>query len=365
VSASAQSANSITVSWNSVSGANSYYVYRASNSYGTYSYIVSTSSVSYTDTGLSANTAYYYKVSAYNNYGESPQSTSYGYATTSGTAPSAPSSVSASAQSANSITVSWNSVSGASSYYVYRASSSSGTYSYIVSTISVSYTDTGLSANTAYYYKVSARNDYGESPQSTSYGYATTSGTAPSAPSSVSASAQSANSITVSWDSVSGASSYYVYRASSSSGTYSYVVSTGSVSYTDTGLSENTSYYYKVSAYNNYGESPQSTSYGYATTLGTWGLWEGYLSPGEVHYYGFNASSGYYQIFWEDLDYFETYGDIRVSAIDNNGTYLFNKVDAGYDGQRVYVPFSGYITLEVEGYDYSSSGNYRIGFARE
>jgi uncharacterized protein YxeA len=174
VSATAASSGSITVSWGSVSGASGYYVYHSTSSGGTYSYVDSTSSTSYTDTGLSSNTTYYYKVSAYNYYGEGSLS-SYASATTSGTTPSAPSSVSASAQSASSITVSWGSVSGASGYYVYRATSSGGTYSLVDSTSSTSYTDTGLSSDTIYYYKVSAYNGNGEGSMSDSYGYAATS----------------------------------------------------------------------------------------------------------------------------------------------------------------------------------------------
>jgi uncharacterized repeat protein (TIGR02543 family) len=179
--------------------------------------------------------------------------------------PSAPSGVTASAQSASSIYVSWNWVSEAVGYYVYRANSSDGYYSYVTATYESYYTDTGLSSNTRYYYKVSAYNDYGESSQS-SYDYATTSGTAPSTPTSVSASAQSSSSITVSWGSVSGASSYYVYRATSYNGSYTQITSTSNTSYTDTGLSPNTTYYYKVSAWNSaYGEGPQS-SWDSATT---------------------------------------------------------------------------------------------------
>jgi hypothetical protein len=89
---------------------------------------------------------------------------------------------------------------------------------------------------------------------------------APAAPSSVSASAQSSSSIRISWESVSGASGYYVYRATTYYGTYSYVTSTSNTFYTDTGLSSGAMYYYKVSAYNDYGTSSQSY-YDYATAL--------------------------------------------------------------------------------------------------
>ncbi|MDR1247702.1 MAG: fibronectin type III domain-containing protein, partial [Treponema sp.] len=72
--------------------------------------------------------------------------------------------------------------------------------------------------------------------------------------------------MTVSWNPVSGASRYNIYRLSSSSGSYSFRSDTSYSSYTDGGLEPNTTYYYKVSAYNSHGESAQSSSSS-ATTL--------------------------------------------------------------------------------------------------
>jgi fibronectin type 3 domain-containing protein len=120
-----------------------------------------------------------------------------------------------------------------------------------------------------YYYQVSAYNAVGEGPRSI-VASATTDSDAPTAPSGITASALSSSNISVSWDWVSGADGYTVYRSTSSSGTYSYVGGTYDTYYTDTyGLSPGTTYYYRVSAYNNsYGEGSQSSSYGAATTYG-------------------------------------------------------------------------------------------------
>jgi fibronectin type 3 domain-containing protein len=180
-----------------------------------------------------------------------------------GNIPGIPTGVTATTESSSSITVSWSSVSEAVGYYVYRSTSASGTYSSLGSSSSTSYSDTGLSANTAYYYKVSAYNSYGEGSQS-SYASRTT---APDTPTGVTATASSFN-ITVSWSSVSGATSYYLYRSTSASGTYTRVATPSTTSYTNTGLSAGTTYYYKVSAYNGSGESAES-SYTSATTSAT------------------------------------------------------------------------------------------------
>jgi len=265
VSATAASSSSITVSWSSVTGATGYKIYRSTIYNGTYDSVgTTTSSTSFTNTGLSSNTTYYYKVSAYNSSGASSMS-SYAYAMT---PLSTPSSVTATAASSSSITVSWSSVTGASGYAVYRSTSAFGTYSYVTSTSYTSYTDTYLSSGTTYYYKVSAYNsDYVESSQS-SYTYATTPLAIPSVPSGVSASVASSSSITVSWSSVTGATEYNVYRYNFNTSSFEWWASTSSTSYTNTGLSSGTTYYYTVSAYNSSGESSQSP-YVNATTTAT------------------------------------------------------------------------------------------------
>ena len=56
----------------------------------------------------------------------------------------------------NKINISWNKVTGASSYKVYRATSSSGSYKVIKTTNSTSYVDASAKASTTYYYKVKA-----------------------------------------------------------------------------------------------------------------------------------------------------------------------------------------------------------------
>jgi len=93
-----------------------------------------------------------------------------------GSAPSAPTGVSANATSSSSITISWNAVSGATSYTVYRSTSRSGSFSSVGTTSSTSFTNTGLSANTTYYYKVTASNSYGTSGYSSTVSAKTQSG---------------------------------------------------------------------------------------------------------------------------------------------------------------------------------------------
>ncbi|MDR2027904.1 MAG: fibronectin type III domain-containing protein, partial [Treponema sp.] len=74
VTAVASSTSSIRISWSPVSNATGYYVYQSSSSSGTYNRLATVTSTSYIDTGLSSSTSYYYRVSAYNDFGEGFQS---------------------------------------------------------------------------------------------------------------------------------------------------------------------------------------------------------------------------------------------------------------------------------------------------
>jgi flagellar hook assembly protein FlgD len=82
----------------------------------------------------------------------------------------------------------------------------------------------------------------------------------PNIPTTVGATARSESNITIDWATVKGATGYYVYRSTSSSGTYQLVGNAASTTFSDKDLSPSTTYYYKVSAYNNAGESSQSSS---------------------------------------------------------------------------------------------------------
>jgi uncharacterized repeat protein (TIGR02543 family) len=247
-SASSSGYNSVTLKWGSVTGANSYDIYRATSSGGTYSKIASTTSTSYKNTALTTGKTYYYKVKAVCVAGSTTtysSSSAYKYAKP---IPSTPSTT-VKSNSYTSIKVSWGKISGASGYKVYRATSKTGTYSLIKTTTSTSYTNSSLKTGKTYYYKVRAYRTVGSSKVYSSYSAYHSAKPVPSAPSTISAVKVSSTSIKVSWGKVSGVTKYQVYRATSSTGTYSLVKTTTSTSYTNSSLKKGKTYYYKVRAY--------------------------------------------------------------------------------------------------------------------
>jgi len=263
VTVTAASATSVIVNWSAVAGATGYRVYRSTTASGAYSPVANTTSTSFTNSGLTSGTTYYYKVTAYTNAGEGTQS-AYVSVTT---VPSVPTNVTASTSSGN-VVVSWAQVTGATGYYVYRGATASGAYSRVTDVTSASYTDAEVSPGTSYYYKVSAYTSGGESSQS-SYISVTAPLVVPAAPANVTATKWTKTSISVGWSAVSGATRYFVCRSTTSDGNFNYVLGdTYNTGYLDTGLTEGATYYYKVSAANSVGTGPQS-AYAYETA-GSW-----------------------------------------------------------------------------------------------
>ncbi|WEK54903.1 MAG: cellulose binding domain-containing protein [Candidatus Cohnella colombiensis] len=173
--------------------------------------------------------------------------------------PAAPTGVTATAGNAQ-VALSWTASSGATSYTVKRATTSGGTYTNVATGVTAtSYTNTGLTNGTTYYYVVSASNSAGSSGNSAQVSATPTAGvTIPAAPTGLTATAGNAQ-VALSWTASSGATSYTVKRATTSGGPYTNVA-TGvtATSYTNTGLTNGTTYYYVVSASNSAGSSGNS-----------------------------------------------------------------------------------------------------------
>jgi hypothetical protein len=127
----------------------------------------------------------------------------------------------------------------------------------------------------------------------------------PEAPYSIDADSNSSSSIIITWntydngkydDTSKKPTGYRIYRSTSSSGSFSQVGSSTSDKYINTGLSNNTTYYYRITAYNSNGESSQSDTVSATTSNVTWtnvtsltqinGTWKGEYSSQTQTYEG-------------------------------------------------------------------------------
>ena len=247
VKALSASYSSIKVSWNAVLKAAGYQVYRATSSTGTYTLVGTVTGTSFTNTGLTAGTTYYYKVRSY--AGSTIIYSAYSSVVSAKPVPVAPTSPKAAAASYNSIKVTWAAVSGATKYEVYRATSSAGAYSLLTTTSYLYYTNTSVNTGTTYYYKVRAYRLVGSTKVYGAFSAVASAKTTLGTPGSMKATPVTYNSIKVTWGAVSGATKYEVYRSTSSTGTYALLTTTSYLYYTNTSVNTGTTYYYKVRAY--------------------------------------------------------------------------------------------------------------------
>ncbi|MCX6651306.1 MAG: leucine-rich repeat protein [Methanomassiliicoccales archaeon] len=152
-------------------------------------------------------------------------------------------------------------------YNVYRSLTSGGLYSLISSPSELNLTDTGLTNGQIYWYKVSAENAMGEGANCTAVNATPSSViTVPGAPQNLALDKDN-NTVDVTWqapisDGGSTIIGYRLYRSTSAHGMYVLIASPSGLNYTDTGLVNGTSYFYKVSAVNAIGEGANCTEVG-------------------------------------------------------------------------------------------------------
>jgi fibronectin type 3 domain-containing protein len=284
----------VTLNWTASSGATGYYVKRSTTSGGPYTQIATQSATSFVDSGLTNGTKYFYVASAYNSVGISANSAEVN-ATPVLSPPSTPVGLAATAGNAD-VSLSWNSVSGATSYHVKR-STSSGAETQIAAPASNNYTDSGLSNGTKYFYVVSAVNSGGESGNSAEVSATPVAAlTAPPAPTGLQATAGNAQ-VSLSWNASSGATSYHVKRSTTNGGPFSSTLaSPTATNYADTTVTNGTTYYYVVSAVNSAGESANSTQAGATPASPTANVTitvnPGQIKPISPWIYGINFYSG-------------------------------------------------------------------------
>ena len=176
-----------------------------------------------------------------------------------GGAPPAPAGLTAAAGSGQ-VTLSWSASAGATSYNVYRGTSSNGESTTPLATglTSTSYTDTAVTSGTTYYYEIKAVNSSGTSGVSNEASATPITGL-PSAPTALTATGSN-NQVSLTWAAGSGATSYNVYRGTLPNGENPTPIATGitSTSYVDTTVANGPTDYYRVASVNSAGTSSYS-----------------------------------------------------------------------------------------------------------
>lgn len=199
------------------------------------------------------------------------------------------------------VALSWTAVSSATSYHVKRSTTTGGPYTQVGAPNSPSFTDTGLTNSTKYFYVVSAVNASGESANSSEVSATPAASVSsppsqpPATPTGLTAIAGS-QQVQLSWAVSNTATSYNVKSSTTSGGPYTKIASPTSASFTNTGLTNGTAYFYVVSAVNSAGESSNSSEVSATPTAATASVTIT-IDPNQTHaispwIYGINSYSG-------------------------------------------------------------------------
>ncbi len=236
--------SSISLAWNASTddvGVTGYKVYRSGTLIGT------TGGTSYSDSGLNVSSSYTYTISAYDNAtNSSAQSASYATTSSNDIAPpTIASNVHTTSVLDTSVSLAWNASTddvGVTGYKVYRSGTLIGT------TGGTSYTDSGLTPVTQYDYTIKAYDAASNEATASAVLQVTTAydTTAPSVPAGLQATSATDTTISLSWSAATdnvGVTGYDLYRGSS------IITTTTGTSFTDTGLSVNTGYSYRIRAH--------------------------------------------------------------------------------------------------------------------
>ena len=241
----------VQISWSSVDNADGYMVYRRTADSGWKKIASRVTDISYKDQKAVTGTTYYYTVKAYSYaWGEMTVS-SYDKDGVAGKARLGKVKIAtANSESYSTIRVTWNKVSGANGYKVYRSTSKDGKYAAIGSTAknsAVTFFDKKAVTGKTYYYKVRAYRNVSGKKVYGSYSATEKAKAVLSAP-TLSAGSTSKTAV-LEWSKVKGADGYQVYASDSQNGTYTRIKITKGTGATDESLLTGKTRYYKVRAY--------------------------------------------------------------------------------------------------------------------
>ena len=240
--------NGVKISWNKISGAKTYTVYKSTYSGGTWSSWKAIKSgvtaTTYTDTSVKSGNNVKYTVRAFNDNNSSDYKASKSIKFL------ATPTVTVSNTTAG-VKIAWNAIGSAKTYTVYKAVYSGGKWSswkaIKTGVTGTSYTDTSVKSNDNVRYTAKAING-----NFTSYIKASASIKFLATPTVTVSNA--ANGVKISWNKITGAKTYTVYRAVYSGGKWSSwkAIKTGvtATTYTDTSVKSNANVRYTVRAVN-------------------------------------------------------------------------------------------------------------------
>ncbi len=331
--AAANVSNGVKITWDAVKDATSYRVYRADSANGSKTLLKTVGTTYCTDTSAVMGKTYYYFVQAYNSKtGElSEYSTAVSITVRDIFIP-----VISSAPCKNDIvTVKWNKVEGATSYRLYRATSTTGEKTLLKTVGTLQGTDQPKSGT--YYYYVKAYNS--KTGKLSDY----------SAPIKVSLITKPViqsmgfvnGNVVLKWNYVNTATSYRVYRAESLNGARTLIKTVGINSYTDTTATPGKTYYYFIQAYNNNLKILSASSNPRYLTIPE-------IDIPAISSIGYNLAANCVEIEWDSVPDATSY---RVYRATGTGAKSLIKTVGTHQCKDTSMPVNGSYTYYIQAYN--------------
>ncbi|WP_193378525.1 fibronectin type III domain-containing protein, partial [Singulisphaera acidiphila] len=346
VTATATAEGTITLVWGDTTNETGYRIERSVNGSTGWTQVgtAAANATRFNDAGLPENTRYYYRVIAANAAGDSAPSA----AANALTLLAAPGSVVATFVSSTRIDLTWIDRSSAESSYQIEQSLDGVTGWSFVDTASANATSFSVPGpfdeSTTYYFRVRAYSysaGYSASPDAASV----TTPAFPSQPTNVRATATAEGTITLNWASTPNGNGYRIERSVNGSTGWTPVgtASANATSYVNTGLPENTLYYYRVIATNAAGNSAPSDRVNAMTPL---------AMPGSV--VATVVSGGQINLTWIDRSSAEAGYIIEQSLNETTGWSQVGVLAANATSFSAPGPFDGSTTyyFRIRAYDY-------------
>ena len=311
-----------TLSWKKVDAATGYAIYRDGE------LLTTVTAVTYADTTAAIDTQYSYAVQALGKTEDLNGNLSKAVTATSGIAtPKLTGKVNAEGQPI----LTWDAVEGAVKYEIYRSTKSSKSYKLVATVETLTYGDNAFAAGTAYYYKVKAIGAVSKSAES-SYVKLTGKCATPV----ISAEAGQSGKPNISWEKVTGAKQYTVYRATSENGKYSKLGTTKSNTYEDKKASVGKTYFYKVIA--NGSKSSGNSAYSNIVSCSV------RLAAPKIKSYGPSDTQGDPLLSWERVSGAKGYrilrklpGETEFKVIKEWNETYFRDMDAPLFAECTYI----------------------------
>ncbi len=251
----AQTGTSITLSWDAQPGLSGYtlrYRVQSSDSWQTWSPDPAVTATTATVQGLLPRTSYEFILMATNEAGSEISPTIQG--ATSVNAPTTPANFRSTTQTRNSVTLAWTGQNHLTEYTLqYRTINGEWqTWPESIAADATSVEVTGLTPNTNYEFQLTAVNEAGSALSSTQ---ARTAFPVPTAPADFRSTAQTENSVTLAWTAQDYLTSYVLQYSKAGEVTWTTwpAPTTDATSATITGLMENTTYNFRLTAINSRG----------------------------------------------------------------------------------------------------------------